>query len=144
TATGCSTPRWRAPRSWRRCTGRTSRASNADCTRSCSRRWRRRRSAPRSAADGWTRSITGRAAMAPESPGPGGVPPRSGTRAPAGTGDWFEDWLDAHRGDLSTWRRHIHRNPELSRQEFRTTAFVAERLRTAGLDPQVLPGGTGL
>jgi len=42
------------------------------------------------------------------------------------------------------WRRHIHRYPELGRQEYATTQFVAERLSDAGLNPKVLPGGTGL
>jgi amidohydrolase len=42
------------------------------------------------------------------------------------------------------WRRHMHRYPELGRQEYATTQFVAERLADAGLNPKVLPGGTGL
>jgi len=41
-------------------------------------------------------------------------------------------------------RRHIHRHPELGRQEFATTQFVASKLAEAGLNPKVLPGGTGL
>ncbi|PRC52912.1 amidohydrolase, partial [Mycobacterium sp. ITM-2017-0098] len=41
-------------------------------------------------------------------------------------------------------RRHIHRHPELGRQEFATTQFVASQLADAGLNPKVLPGGTGL
>jgi amidohydrolase len=53
-------------------------------------------------------------------------------------------WLNAHHDDLVEWRRHIHRYPELGRQEFATTQFVAERLVEAGLNPKVLPGGTGL
>ena len=53
-------------------------------------------------------------------------------------------WLAAHHDDLVGWRRHIHRYPELGRQEFATTQFVAERLADAGLNPKVLPGGTGL
>lgn len=53
-------------------------------------------------------------------------------------------WLAAHHGDLVEWRRHIHANPELGRQEFATTQFVAARLADAGLNPKVLPGGTGL
>jgi amidohydrolase len=55
-----------------------------------------------------------------------------------------ESWLAAHHDDLVTWRRHLHRHPELGRQEFATTRFVAERLAEAGLNPKVLPGGTGL
>jgi len=53
-------------------------------------------------------------------------------------------WLAAHFDDLVDWRRHIHRYPELGRQEYATTQFVAERLADAGLNPKVLPAGTGL
>ena len=55
-----------------------------------------------------------------------------------------ELWLDAHYTDLVAWRRHMHAHPELGRQEFATTQFVASRLADAGLNPKVLPGGTGL
>lgn len=58
--------------------------------------------------------------------------------------DVTESWLASRYDDLVVWRRHIHRNPELGRQEFATTQFVAERLVEAGLNPKVLPGGTGL
>ncbi|MDT5353060.1 MAG: hypothetical protein QOJ56_1592, partial [Mycobacterium sp.] len=58
--------------------------------------------------------------------------------------DSAESWLAAHYDDLVSWRRHIHRYPELGRQEYATTQFVAERLVDAGLNPKVLPGGTGL
>jgi amidohydrolase len=58
--------------------------------------------------------------------------------------DTAESWLAAHFDDLVAWRRHIHRYPELGRQEYATTQFVAERLADAGLNPKVLPGGTGL
>jgi amidohydrolase len=58
--------------------------------------------------------------------------------------DVAESWLAEHFDDLVGWRRHIHRYPELGRQEYATTQFVAERLADAGLNPKVLPGGTGL
>jgi amidohydrolase len=58
--------------------------------------------------------------------------------------DSAESWLAAHYDDLIGWRRHIHSHPELGRQEFATTQFVAERLVEAGLNPKVLPPGTGL
>ena len=58
--------------------------------------------------------------------------------------DSAESWPAAHFDDLVAWRRHIHRYPELGRQEYATTQFVAERLADAGLNPKVLPGGTGL
>lgn len=58
--------------------------------------------------------------------------------------DIAESWLAAHYDDLVAWRRHIHRHPELGRQEFATTQFVADRLVDAGLNPKTFPGGTGL
>ena len=58
--------------------------------------------------------------------------------------DIANSWLAAHNDDLVGWRRHIHRYPELGRQEYATTQFVAERLVEGGLNPKVLPGGTGL
>jgi amidohydrolase len=58
--------------------------------------------------------------------------------------DTAESWLAAHYDDLVEWRRHFHRHPELGRQEFATTEFVAARLADAGLNPKVMPGGTGL
>jgi amidohydrolase len=57
---------------------------------------------------------------------------------------WLDGWLAANTGDLIAWRRHIHAHPELSRQEFATTDLVAGMLRSVGLRPWVLPGGSGL
>ncbi len=45
--------------------------------------------------------------------------------------------------ELVAIRRDVHAHPEVGRQEVRTTALVADRLRAAGLDPVLLPG-TGL
>ena len=45
--------------------------------------------------------------------------------------------------ELLQFQRDLHAHPELSRQEVRTTAKVAERLRAAGLQPRLLEG-TGL
>ncbi|KGI67226.1 amidohydrolase [Mycolicibacterium rufum] len=53
-------------------------------------------------------------------------------------------FLSARSEDLVAWRRHLHMHPELGRQEFATTQFVASVLADAGLNPKVLPGGTGL
>lgn len=53
-------------------------------------------------------------------------------------------WLSANYDQLVGWRRHIHAHPELGRQEFATTQFAASLLADAGLNPKVLPGGTGL
>ncbi|MBD0734130.1 N-acyl-L-amino acid amidohydrolase [Streptomyces sp. CBMA29] len=51
---------------------------------------------------------------------------------------------DGLRAELIAFRRDLHRNPELGRQEFRTTEQIRARLERAGLSPRVLPGGTGL
>jgi amidohydrolase len=51
---------------------------------------------------------------------------------------------DARTAELIEIRRDLHAHPELARHEQRSTALVADRLRAAGLRPQVLPGGTGL
>jgi amidohydrolase len=41
-------------------------------------------------------------------------------------------------------RRHLHAHPELGFAEHETAAFVAERLRALGLDPQTGVAGTGV
>jgi len=63
----------------------------------------------------------------------------------AGTGPvWLDNWLTVHTSTVADWRRSLHAVPELGRQERRTTAFVADALMAAGLEPRTLPGGTGL
>jgi amidohydrolase len=57
---------------------------------------------------------------------------------------WLDTWLSARRSDVVAWRRALHAEPELSREERRTTAFVARHLAAAGLEPRTLPGGIGL
>ena len=46
--------------------------------------------------------------------------------------------------ELIPFRRDLHMHPELAREEHRTTAAVVDRLRLAGLEPRVLPTGTGV
>jgi amidohydrolase len=46
--------------------------------------------------------------------------------------------------ELVSVRRDLHAHPELSWAEVRTTRVLHERLVAAGLEPTVLPGGTGL
>jgi amidohydrolase len=63
----------------------------------------------------------------------------------AGSGPgWLDAWLDAHRSDVTAWRRSIHAVPELGRAEHRTTDLIAQLLMAAGLEPRTLPSGTGL
>lgn len=45
---------------------------------------------------------------------------------------------------LTELRRHLHANPELSLKEYRTANFVAEHLRSLGLEPKIVAGGTGV
>ncbi|MDI3316911.1 MAG: amidohydrolase [Bacillota bacterium] len=50
---------------------------------------------------------------------------------------------EAMREELVAWRRHLHRHPELSFQEEETAGWVAERLRSFGLEPR-RPWGTAV
>lgn len=53
---------------------------------------------------------------------------------------------DGHRDavDVVALRRDLHAHPELAFEEHRTTEIIRTRLKAAGLDPQVLPTGTGV
>lgn len=42
--------------------------------------------------------------------------------------------------DIIRWRRHIHQNPELSKEEFKTTEYIREELRSMGLDYKEVDG----
>jgi amidohydrolase len=57
---------------------------------------------------------------------------------------WLDSWLLEHNRELVNWRRALHRHPELARQEKLSTQLVASRLRQAGLEPELMPFGTGL
>ncbi|NKQ58254.1 amidohydrolase [Amycolatopsis sp. K13G38] len=57
---------------------------------------------------------------------------------------WLDEALSRGGADVVAWRRHIHMNPELSRHEFATTELICSVLRSLGLEPSVLPGGTGV
>ncbi len=46
--------------------------------------------------------------------------------------------------DLLAWRRHLHQHPELSNREFETAKYVAERLRSFGLEPRTGIAKTGV
>ncbi|MGH3796189.1 MAG: M20 family metallopeptidase [Pseudonocardiaceae bacterium] len=63
----------------------------------------------------------------------------------AGRGpSWLDGWLSSHGAELVSWRRHIHAHPELGYREHDTTSLVATTLADAGLQPTLLPRGTGL
>jgi amidohydrolase len=52
--------------------------------------------------------------------------------------------VKSYADELVALRRDIHAHPELSWREQRTTGLVRDRLLAAGLQPRVLPTGTGL
>src|SRR3954468_24296474 len=61
--------------------------------------------------------------------------------------DWrtaIDGWLGARRGELRDIRRHLHANPEPSREEYQTTRFLAGALDEAGLSREIAPTGRGL
>lgn len=57
--------------------------------------------------------------------------------------DWLEGWLAGNKQSLTSTRRDLHEHPELGFEEVRTTGVILDRLRALGLEPTVLPGGTG-
>src|SRR5215510_659196 len=56
----------------------------------------------------------------------------------------LRDDLKRHGDDLIALRRDLHSHPELSFEERRTAAIVAERLHRAGLDVTTDVAGTGV
>lgn len=56
---------------------------------------------------------------------------------------WFER-LENGRDEIIAWRRHLHRHPELSFHEEKTAAFIAEHLRSFGIEPELGVGGGGV
>ena len=65
------------------------------------------------------------------------------TLAAVGIVDFVNQWFEQHRNEVLQWRRHIHRYPETSNQEFGTTAFIMEILQRWRLRPIAFPE-TGL
>jgi amidohydrolase len=56
----------------------------------------------------------------------------------------LDRWLAARGAELVAMRRHIHAHPELSGQEFETSALVRQTLAKAGLSPRLMPRGNGV
>lgn len=52
--------------------------------------------------------------------------------------------IAAGESDLIQWRRHLHQHPELSNRETATAQFVADRLRSFGLEPVTGVAKTGV
>ncbi len=46
--------------------------------------------------------------------------------------------------ELLAWRRHLHQHPELSNRETETATFIADKLRSFGMEPQTGIAKTGV
>jgi len=56
----------------------------------------------------------------------------------------IRETLQKHLPATLADRRHLHAHPELSGQEVNTAAYIAEKLREMGLEPQTNVGGHGV
>ena len=52
--------------------------------------------------------------------------------------------IEANHESMTAWRRDIHANPELGFEEYRTSAMVAEKLKSWGLEVHQGLGKTGV
>ncbi|MFV0497308.1 MAG: M20 family metallopeptidase [Candidatus Fimivivens sp.] len=52
--------------------------------------------------------------------------------------------IGSYLDQIIAYRRHIHQNPELSHDEIKTAAFIADTLRQMGLQPITGVGGHGV
>src|SRR5215212_5169001 len=57
---------------------------------------------------------------------------------------WLDRWIEDNTERLVAVRRRLHSRPELGYEEHATTAMLGARLAELGLEPKILPGGTGL
>ena len=58
--------------------------------------------------------------------------------------DSIKTLSQAYAKETVSFRRHLHANPELSYEEFNTAKFIAEKLRSIGLQPQEGVATTGV
>jgi amidohydrolase len=56
----------------------------------------------------------------------------------------LEQFQNQYYESLQTWRRHLHQNPELSWEEYETTAYIEQVLRKIGITAIQKPLKTGL
>lgn len=74
-----------------------------------------------------------------------GAPDRADLDLADGRGPaWLDAILRDRLGELISFRRALHARPEIARTEHQTTAAVRRSLLAAGIESEVLPGGTGL
>ena len=57
---------------------------------------------------------------------------------------WLDEAVAAAVPTMVADRRHLHQHPELSGAEFETARFIADRLRSLGLSPQLLLDDTAV
>lgn len=55
-----------------------------------------------------------------------------------------DSWVSEHEPELIELRRDLHAHPEIGHEEYRTTKQICEYLIGLGLEPTVLPSGTGV
>src|SRR5512135_2540068 len=67
---------------------------------------------------------------------PAAVPDASPAVAASPLAARLDAALEANRATLVEWRRHLHAHPELGNREVETAKFVAETLRSFGLEPR--------
>jgi amidohydrolase len=73
-----------------------------------------------------------------------GAPAGQRAQPPAGLAAEADRLIAAVEPELIEWRRHLHQHPELSNREVKTAAFIAERLRSFGLEPRTGIARTGV
>lgn len=56
----------------------------------------------------------------------------------------LDRWLGHHGADLIAVRRYLHAHPELSHCEYQTTQYLEGHLNALGLNPKVMPRGSGI
>ena len=88
------------------------------------------------------RSLYAAAVLAILLPGAGGAEGQA--PRPAAAGGKLDALVTAIEPELITWRRHLHQHPELSNREVETAKYIAERLRSFGLEPQTGIARTGV
>jgi amidohydrolase len=69
-------------------------------------------------------------------------PARSADNVPAT--QWVHEAAKRLEPQVIAWRRHIHQNPELGNQEFKTAEYVAQHLQKLGLEVATGVAKTGV
>lgn len=55
-----------------------------------------------------------------------------------------KSWFDQLQAHMVEWRRYLHKNPEISFQESNTSAFIADKLESWGIEVRRQVGGHGV